>query len=70
MLATSQRQRRAASDGSPCRDRPLRTRADLDDITPAWVHWYNTSRLGRRPPAEAEAGYYAHTSDSQPARHT
>jgi hypothetical protein len=33
----------------------------LEDITSAWVHWYNTARLmhrlGRRPPAEAEAEY-------------
>ena len=36
--------------------------ADLEDITSAWVAWYNTSRLmhrlGRRPPAEVEAEYY------------
>jgi putative transposase len=59
---------------SPFRTGPLRTLADLDDITSAWVHWYNTSRLmhrlGRRPPAEAEADYYAHNRDSQPAVHT
>jgi hypothetical protein len=46
-------------DGSPFRNGPLRTLADLDDVTSAWVHNYNTSRLmhrlGRRPPAEAEA---------------
>lgn len=39
----------------------LATRADLENATPAWVHWYNTTRLmhrlGRRPPAEAEAAY-------------
>jgi hypothetical protein len=33
-----------------------------EQITSAWVWWYNTSRLmhrlGRRPPAEAEAEYY------------
>ena len=32
---------------------PIRTLADLEGITSAWVHWYNTSRLmhrlGRRP---------------------
>jgi putative transposase len=60
--------------GSPFRNGPLRTLADLEDITSAWVHWYNTSRLmhrlGRRPPAEAEAGYYAHNHDGQPAAHT
>ncbi len=44
----------------------LRTIADVEAATAAWVHWYNTSRLmhrlGRRPPAEAEAEYYAHHS--------
>jgi putative transposase len=49
-------------DGSPFRNGPLETLADVEEITSAWVHWYNTSRLmhrlGRRPPAEAEAGYY------------
>jgi hypothetical protein len=33
----------------------IRTLADLEEITSAWVHWYNTARLmhrlGRRPPA-------------------
>jgi putative transposase len=32
------------------------------------VHWYNTARLmhrlGRRPPAEAEAGYYRQAKDA------
>jgi putative transposase len=50
-------------DGSPFRDGPLETLADVEHITSTWVHWYNTSRLmhrlGRRPPAEAEAEYYA-----------
>jgi hypothetical protein len=34
-----------------------------DALMLAWVHWYNARRLmhrlGRRPPAEAEAEYYA-----------
>jgi transposase InsO family protein len=51
-------------DGSPFRDGPLESLADVEQITSAWVCWYNTSRLmhrlGRRPPAEAEAGYYDH----------
>jgi transposase InsO family protein len=55
-------------DGSPFRARPVRTLADLEEITSAWVHWYNTSRLmhrlGRRPPAEAEAGYYRQAKDA------
>ena len=48
-------------EGSPFRTGPLTTLAGLEDATSAWVHWYNTARLmhrlGRRPPAEAEAGY-------------
>ncbi len=49
------------------RNGPLMTLADPEDITSAWVHWYNNSqlmhRLGRIPPAEAEADYYAVVSD-------
>jgi len=49
--------------GSPFRNGPIRTLADLEEITSAWVHWYNNERLmhrlGRKPPAEAEAGYWA-----------
>lgn len=59
---------------SPFRTGPLRTQADVETITAAWVHWYNTSRLmhrlGRRPPAEAEADNHAHNRDGQPAVHT
>ena len=32
-------------EGSPFRTGPLLTLADLEGITSAWVHWYNTSRL-------------------------
>jgi transposase InsO family protein len=50
-------------DGSPFRNGPTATLADLEDITSAWVHWYNNHRLmhrlGRRPPVEAEAEYHA-----------
>ena|SRR5437870_596421 len=46
-----------AREVSPFRNGPIRTLADLEEITSAWVHWYNTERLmhrlGRRPPAEA-----------------
>jgi putative transposase len=49
--------------GSPFRNGPIRTLAGLEEITSAWVAWYNTERLmhrlGRRPPVEAEAGYWA-----------
>ena len=48
--------------------------ADLEEITTAWVHWYNTSRLmhrlDRRPPAEAKAEYYAHHRIEQHTDHT
>jgi putative transposase len=47
----------------PFRDGPLETVADVEKITSEWVHWYNNARLmhrlGRRPPAEAETGYWA-----------
>ncbi len=48
--------------GSPFRAGPIRTLADMEEATSAWVAWYNTERLmhrlGRKPPAEAEAEYY------------
>jgi transposase-like protein len=53
----------------------LRQRSRGDDrravqaVTSAWVHWYNKHRLmhrlGRRPPAEAEAGYYQQAAAGQ-----
>jgi putative transposase len=50
----------------------LPTAATVEAATAAWVHWYNTGRLmhrlGRRPPAEAEANYYAQQTD-QPVAH-
>jgi len=58
-------------DGRRPPHRPLRTLADLEDITPAWVHWSSNHRLmhrlGRRPPAEAEAGYDADLQADQKA---
>jgi len=61
-------------DGSPFRSGPLRTVGDVEQVTSAWVHWYNTQRLmhrlDRRPPAEAEADYYARTRDGRPVVHT
>jgi putative transposase len=54
--------------GSPFRAGPIRSLADLEEITSAWVHWYNTARLmhrlGRRPPAEAEAQHYEQAKDA------
>jgi putative transposase len=50
------------ADGSPFRDGPITALGNLDKITAAWVHWYNTARLmhrlGLRPPAEADAEYW------------
>jgi putative transposase len=61
-------------DDSPFRRGPLTGLSDVEAITADWVHWYNTRRLmhrlDRRPPAEAEADYYAQTRDDQPAAHT
>jgi putative transposase len=58
-------------EGSPFRTRPLETLADVEKITSEWVHWYNASRLmhrlGRRPPAEAEAEYYHAHRPGHPA---
>jgi putative transposase len=59
--------------GSPFRAGPIRTLSDLENITSAWVHWYNTARLmhrlGRRPPAEVEAEYYAQQPIGQHTGH-
>jgi putative transposase len=57
-------------EGSPFRNGPIRTLADLENITSAWVAWYNEHRLmhrlGRRPPTEAEAEYYARLQAGNP----
>ena len=53
----------AVRDDSPFRAGPLRGLADVEAITAAWVSWFNQARLmhrlGRRPPVEHEADYYA-----------
>ncbi len=57
-------------EGSPFRNGPIRTLADLENMTSAWVAWYNEHRLmhrlGRRPPTEAEAEYYARLPADNP----
>lgn len=57
-------------EGSPFRTGPLMTLGDLEDITSAWVHWYNASRLmhrlGLRAPAEAEAEYHQQHAEPHP----
>lgn len=60
--------------GSPFRTGPFNRLSDVEQATSEWVHWYNTARLmhrlGRRPPLEHEADYYAHIRDGQPVAHT
>jgi putative transposase len=60
----------AIRDDSPFRCGPLHRLADVELITADWVAWYNESRLmhrlGRKPPVEYEADYYAHHAE-QPA---
>lgn len=47
---------------SPFRDGPLNTTTDVERLTAAYVHWFNTERLLHRiglvPPDEAEQAYY------------
>jgi putative transposase len=61
-------------ENSPFRHGPITTLADLEESTSARVTWYNNDRLmhrlGRIPPAEAEANYYATTTTANPAAHT
>jgi putative transposase len=61
-------------EGSPFRSGPIDTLAELENATSAWVAWYNASRLmhrlGRRPPAEAEAEYYAQLHAGKHTGHT
>jgi putative transposase len=59
--------------GSPFHN-GLASLGDVELATAEWVHWYNTARLmhrlGRRPPLEAEAEYYAEHQADQPVAHT
>jgi putative transposase len=49
--------------GSPFNPDGLATVGEVETATAEWVHWFNNHRLlhrlGRRPPAEAEANHYA-----------
>jgi putative transposase len=60
----------AVRDDSPFRRGPFRRLADVELLTADWVDWFNRSRLmhrlGRRPPVEFEADYYASLTQ-QPA---
>ena len=56
---------------SPFRRGPLATLSDVEYITADYVSWYNQQRLmhrlGRVPPAEAEAQYYSEHVTDRPA---
>lgn len=56
---------------SPFRCGPLKTLGDVEYITADYIAWYNQQRLmhrlGRVPPAEAEANYYSQTVTDRPA---
>jgi putative transposase len=58
---------------SPFRRGPLDRLADVEMLTADWVHWYNTDRLmhrlGRIPPVEYEAIYYAANPAQSAAAH-
>ncbi|MCX0272892.1 IS3 family transposase [Nocardia zapadnayensis] len=60
----------AVREDSPFRRGPLNRVADVELLTADWVGWFNKSRLmhrlGRTPPVEYEADYYASCSE-QPA---
>ena len=63
----------AVRDDSPFRRGPLHRLADVELLTADWVHWYNTQRimhrLGRIPPTEYEAIYYATKAAHSEAAH-
>lgn len=63
----------AVRDDSPFRRGPLQRLADVELLTADWVHWYNTDRLmhrlGRIPPIEYEAVYYATNTAQSEAAH-
>jgi putative transposase len=56
---------------SPFRRGPLNTVGDVEYITADYVAWYNQDRLmhrlGRIPPAEAEARYFSQLVTGRPA---
>ncbi len=56
---------------SPFRQGPLRTLGDVEYVTADYLAWFNQQRLmhrlGRVPPAEAEAQYYSEHVTDRPA---
>lgn len=63
----------AVRKDSPFRRGPLDKLADVELLTADWVHWYNTDRLmhrlGRTPPVEFEAVYYAEHAAAETEAH-
>ena len=63
----------AIRDDSPFRHGPLHRLTDVELLTADWVNWYNTDRLmhrlGRIPPVEYEAVYYATNTAQSAAAH-
>ncbi|WP_101468912.1 IS3 family transposase [Nocardia fluminea] len=59
----------AVREDSPFRTGPLHRLADVEQLTCDWADWYNRSRLmhrlGRKPPVEYEADYYATVSQQR-----
>jgi putative transposase len=59
----------AVRDDSPFRRGPLASVSDVELLTMDWVEWFNNSRLmhrlGRKPPVEYEAEYYAQRTGRQ-----
>ncbi|MGM7679392.1 integrase core domain-containing protein [Microbacterium sp. A94] len=60
----------ATQKGSPFWTGPLKTLADVEELTFDWVDWYNNERLhsalGNIPPEEFEAAYYDESTPHQP----
>jgi len=60
----------AIAAGSPFRDGPLKTLADVETVTMEYVDWYNNhrlhSRLGNLTPEEYEQAYYAQPTGPPP----
>ena len=71
MISRSRTDRCSTSGRFPFRGGPLNTLGDVEYITADYVAWYNQQRLmhrlGRVPPAEAEAHYYSQHVTDQPA---
>ena len=58
----------AVAKNSPFSTGPLKTLADVEELTFDWLDWYNNRRLhsslGNIPPEEYERNYYAKTNGS------